>query len=1719
MTPKTHKTPKTPVRTALAAGFLAVSLLAGPAFAQKAPSPGTDITVSKTGCSGDIMDCGMFRTIQEAVNAAKPGQVIEILDTEVYAEQVTIDGRDTSPWDGNNGGTIKKVEGGKNGITIRFVPTAAAKAAGNYKRPVIRYRDTQNQSPKTSAESKTGGELPGSSGNFETCGALRIIRAQGVTIDGLTVDGGGQAVFGWPSIWNSKDALVHGNAAITLVVAGGAVIRNCELQNAYIGINVKDRNTGGVFGMRNPADTDEPIPLSGFGKVGYHLIEYNRIFGNALGAFFESAWDLGSTLRYNLIYNNANDATTKAYIAGSSFPPDAKQNMASGAIMFKDMVYSPVAIYNNTFYSNEMNLIGHWKVGAPHLLFNNVFGKSTVQVTTNGGRDPAFGYDFMAMDGAFQNRMHNSTFSAYINIAGQGQSVYVDYTCSPQNYDTLWIRDATIWNAFGTPAKSSLSLSFAYCPSAPPHVENAVVPGALLTAGTRGFPTAANVRWLEMSKQSITTAQSGTKALVLPDLFQSTDPDNAKFLWPDWDHQYVKDYIQNKGWEDVGIRNADGSRADLGAISSNNDAHQPTVVRIKPTNVVLLNGTAAKASFFLTLESGTMTNPKVKWVRWVAPLPNDFSNFGGSGAPIVPSGDIRAITSAAALKFGSNTIDFTIPQLTVRDSLFGFFEVVVEGTGANGQTVSDVGFLPYRNLDYKLDIRVFAGNAASTSGAGLDTVRAGEPYKVVVTPQRSNGTAVTYTLNEVSYDLLSDATAFMYDTPGDKPRVSDVNLPAAGKTYTVYFTHAGAETIMGAGVYESGSGSLVFLGTKPLTVKPGAPDHAVFIRPIPKAQLAGAPAPVINSGVAERVEVEVQDRFGNAVDLAAEVSIAVTRNPNVGDAGRPGAIATKTVTSAAATGIATFEARVTGGKPRDEFDMTATLVSGPANNGGGDWKDLNVGTLRVGRSVDKLVVFYGDSGAVANTTEDKTKTIDGTAGVDWFKVTVKAIASDAVITGHDGQAVYVEPSDPALKLRASPDGADANTFPIANGIATFWVSADVTVSGACLDVYALNANPVGTDDRDGAVTSGNRCDISFTKIEGSILRAIAFGDGQGRPDSLLVFYKPTQGASFVTDGAALPDSVTFDWPAVGKNHIAAPQTAIAAFSDYVLRVDLRTVRGAGFPTGFTKFDGVGRGNVKVYGEVGVQDNTLDVYEAFGPALTNHLDAGGNPQIVENKNPGVDVDTIKLNLSEQPRDGSGRSIELLYMKGETAPDPATGGSPLTVLDVILDDAPTNAYTVAVAAVPGGLREGDWIRLKPDGALTDRAAAADTAIRHPDNKAHAGNRWVQLREIEAAPSIRSAYYTSNYTETGYVNYLYVEFDKPAADFYRWFLGGSVSIDAAVAVTEANVRDIFKIDPNNANGLVIDLSLAYKSYPKVIRTSGDMAFRLGFGTTAGVDSEGKKWAELSAVARDGAKPVLAEALTLKVGSLTEDGLELPDTLTVVYSERLAASLTAVGKSQPVTIYLSGGAKCAPTLSISDPEKQVTERSNGFFTVTYVVDDIGCPGKSFPVDGDTARVNEQEGVGDRVVPSNVQDVPGNLKQSIKVVRGQLKWVVKVRNNPFRSGYNTGVRDSVGVSLKPGAKGAEKVNIKATVTIYDNLGSLVLVETLDKYVGTGAGLEDEFVWGWKGHNKKGRLVGTGTYLFRAVCEAKILGEGDVVVDEQRYTLQRPLGVVRGKGD
>ncbi|MCL2218474.1 MAG: hypothetical protein FWC23_01055 [Chitinispirillia bacterium] len=1666
--------------------LIAVVMFSGAAFAQQRPA---DLTVSKAQPS-DNFDGGMFRTIQAAVNAAKPGQIIEILDSEVYEEQVTIDGR--GEWDENSVWT--GVKGGKNGITIRSSNPTRLDS-----RPTIRFRDTQNRSPRTYAESRTDGELPGSSGNFETCGALRIIRAQGVTIDGIIVDGGGAAPFGWTAIWDNQHPLFHGNAAITLVVASGAVIRNCEMKNAYFGVNVKDRNTGGVFGNPNPADNDNTVPLSGFGKVGSHLIEYNRVNGNSVAFFFESAWDLGSTIRYNLIYDNFHTAATLTALRdlGGDITSGAADNIpgnqVSGAFLFKDMVYTPVAIYNNTLYNNTGTFFANWKVSTPHLIFNNIFSKPYYAIGTAQNAKPNY-LNGMGIDHAFPFRMNNCLFSASDQI--QSDNVYVsacrNTTIEPQIHGQQipGITRVSVHYQFTAITGQDITSQITCLPPIQDMTVSTtgfVLPGAPLTSAQ--ITADKGLRWLE------TVATTGIR--VTEDLFVSTSPASPDFLRPKWDHQNVISYIKNRGWDAAGIRNSDGQIADIGAIPST--GRQPaTVARIKPSNVVLITGTTADASFYITLDQGQLNNPRIKFLRWVSPLPVVTDNWGSS-APIVPSASVITVQPPANYQLsvgGNNTLRFTVPPVATGPAqTYGFFEMVIEGTDASGnQVTTDVGFLPYRTLSHFLDIEVHALTGTIGSNTRLTEVRAGDTVRLRVSA-RENNSAFPYNINEIDYSLVSDATAAMLCVGGQcpapisgRPLTYDTNVER-NRTYQVVFTKAGEETIRGAGLYVSGTGNsqqrLSFLGITDITVRPGKAENIVFKAPIPKAQLPpGALPQVINRGSDFEVLIEVQDRFGNAVDTAVRVDI-VSNNTDIGDAGAPGAIATKNVMTSTATGLATFNARVTNGVPGQTFDMTATLA---LNN------KTDVGALRVGRTLDMLQVFYSDTGSGGAAWRDYYRpesTINGATG-QWFRVTVKAVSPDTVINSKNG-CVRVE-SDMGIVMSAEPDGVPATTFAMTNGVAKFWVSAApglmADIADACLDVYMMQTD---CSTQDNGIQSGNRCGISFIRPVTSIHNAVVFGNGLGRPDSVYVRFAIDPGAGFVTGSGVLPDSAMLKWPTVRDDGVLARGARISAVNDTTIKIDfagINTAIGNSLPMGYTDIPtgNASMGLVTLYGGSEGPTSVADLFEVLdgiGPVIASTDDyiAGRiSPMIVENLNPGVTPDTLILQLSEQIFDEIDfvGQTSVLYTNEANPPNDnsATGGTQLNVT-VALVDISGGGYKLVLAPGSAAPAVGGWVRLNSASNVRDVAAVA--RHNHQSNAPHPNSRWVKVEEKPVPPDIVRAWYTAN-VETGKLDYAYITFNK-SPNLSTWFSGGYFKFNSDSLAVGANTSALVLMDDGVT--LRIDLSVAHPSSQRAVMTGGGMSVTVGFTPAFG-------WMPLNTPVIDRAKPVLADTVVLKIGAV-----DAKDTLIVVYSEALSEAALR-SNSRPVIII--GGV----TLILKDP---VVSNVSGtsYMRVTYVIDeDISV--ENFPTTGDQVYINPDAGLVDMSTEPNTQDDPANRRVTLKVERGSLKWDVIITSNPLWGG--NGNRSTV--TLSPNAKGA-KVEITAKIRLYNNMGNVVIDTVFNK-------VNDMVEWAWDGHNRRGRMVGTGTYLFKAVCDAVIYGaDGMTVEKRERYTVTKPMGFVRGK--
>lgn len=1234
---------------------------------QSAFSQPADITVSQ-----NETDDAMFSSVQEAVNAAEKGMIIEILDYSVYEEQVTIDSS-------------------KHGITIR------SRNPGSPNKPVIMWQDRENTHPHSYEETQPPNDII----NFDQNGALRLMRVRGVTIDGICVDGGGAFPFAYPSIWGGKDEIFHGNSAICLYIAGDAIIRNCEVRNAYFGFNVKDRNVGGVFGNPNPHDNDETIPLSGFGRTGNHLIEYNRIHSNSWGFFFESTWDLGSTVRYNLIYNNYHTSATLTAI--SDYP--GKDHQPGGAFQFKDGYISPIAIYNNTFWHNYMIFAGHWKPGGQHLIFNNIYGRPKYLWGTGypGGvyRNP-----WHAMDGkCFLQRMKHCVYAC------QGQEAQT----RSQNYYIECLRNSEDWpdGQFDASGYSQIQLSNDIqdgyiardgmtfeieCTDG--STEQLVVdwikrPGALIS-DEESFPPDAGIRWLETD-----------------DLFQSTDPESPNFLHPDWDNPIVQQFIQNAGWSEAGIRNSDGKLADLGAIPSSG-SKQPTVVRIVPGQVVMVEGSNATVSFNVDVQSGEMNNPRIKYIRWIKRLPKQTNSaFGSTMIPLEADDIVEVDASGAEVKVGSNTLNFDLNETRPADGdsswMFGFFEMVLEGEDASGLTVSsDVGFLPYRELNYKMIVEVRDG-----AGNLVTEVTAGQPVNLYLRPvEIVNGVEQPYLdeIDTVEVELMSDASASLHYADNDQPLFAFSGFQGE-ITIPVYFTKAGLENVKVTAADNDLPNNLVlpFPGfSDEIRVLPGPPEKVLFERPVPK-RVAGERPPVISPGEKYNVVIKVTDRFDNPTRDPASVSIS-SLDANIG-----------TVTSdvpamSDTTGTVNFVAEVVNGKYGEIFDLVASLDA----NGASD-----TGALRVGRVKDRLIILYSSEEADVRKI-DPLVTIDENCGVR-VPVVIMAVNGDTLLTERNTEFELTLTAN--VEAYASEDAATPQTtFTLVEGQVTVWITATKDVQNGSVTAMATTEN-INYGMRDGLYFTRNISDVDY---------GVVYADnGLGQVNRLELYYLKD-----LTEDR-LPDSVVLNWPRIGDEFRKRVERVFVTLDPENPKHVTVTFPDP-FSEGVTSYSGSGNNLGTAYfwdpltPDAPVQEGSFNVVDSVGPLIASGM-------IVERLTDGDD--TLIISATELLRDPEtnleGASIDLIKsVTGDTINLDIAGVIPFgdqfkLVIRDMGDSAP---------------KEGDQIRFNPAGTVVDNNGVAV----HPEN------RPVTLSLRAIPPDVVTAYYFDNNAD-GVVELATITFNK--------------------------------------------------------------------------------------------------------------------------------------------------------------------------------------------------------------------------------------------------------------------------------------------------------------------------------------------------------------------
>ena len=1173
-------------------------------------------TVSKDGR-------GAFTTIQAAVDKAGKGDVVEILDAAVYPEQVTIDST-------------------KHGLTLRSTnPTAL-------KKPTIRFQDIVHQNPKTCPDALDQGKI-----DFDQNGALRLLWVRNVVIDGIGVDGGGAAPFSWPSIWGDGVTctgqlfpLFHGNGGMVLFISGNITVRNCDIANAFNGISVKDRNQGGVFAIFNPADLEKfnIVPLSGFGRTGNHVFEKNRIHNNVWGFFFESAWDLGSTIRNNLIYEN-HHATTASAMAVKAMPDGEHQ--PGGGFLFKDVMLTPFAIYNNTFWHNYTLFAGGYRPGAQHLIFNNIFAEPQTYLANGVYANP-----FHILDPFFVNRMKNCIYAAQSEAPKldsqkiQAQK-YDDGTKQQVLKDSVvkFYRSVRIMNGMGNPVQDSFTVNLTLPMSTgpvvvPQTINGANLPGALIgNTAAAPFPPGSGIRWFEIK-------------------FKSTDPANPDFLSPDWDDPIVKKYIANGGWPDAGIYNSDGKVADIGAVRS---APIPTDdVLIRPLAPVVLSGGTATLSFDLTAINGALQSPKIKYIKLVKSIPVNLTGFGGSPTLVVPP-PLDVSPSSTSLKMGANTITVSgVPAFGATEN-FAFFEVIAEGTAANGKpSTTNVGFLPYRKLDYKFLVEVL-----DAAGAKAASVKAGDIVRLRITPQKLDGTAFQNPIAPVQVNLNSGADLLVPGTPPAKLALDKVE---GVTTQPVVFTKVppgGNEYVTVSGIWKNGTNTLAFFGVSDgVKILPGDPEKVIFQDP-PSKILAPGSAPVIDPGQSRTVTVEVRDRFENKVSVQAQVTIK-SNQPAIGDIDGP-----LTATSDS-VGIATFKAKVTQGDKGQTFELEAAIPGKPA-----DKADLTVGQAR-----DRLWILYADTKAYDASVE-----LRGTAG-ERLAVTIRAgkdadtkladRATEFKVDAASGLAVYGSATDTTAKY----------VFTLVNGEAVIYVTGLKIVDNGSLTV---------SPSTDNTILAGNRGKIYFSFTPRAIASASIHADNIfGSADRMEIHFKE--------DLKRAPDSIAISWPAKGGTTLVVHSgIAVDPADKKHVTVHLTPPFAAGITASAT---GTAPGTAYTFDpatpEIPVQAMDFQAADSIGPLIDSAW--------VQDRSEPAD-DTLFVSFSEKivPTGLSGASL-VLIKPGSNAP---------ILLAVLSSTALSKGgYRVAVKDLGAQAPQaGDSLAINADGPIIDGSGNHAHALNRP------------------------------------------------------------------------------------------------------------------------------------------------------------------------------------------------------------------------------------------------------------------------------------------------------------------------------------------------------------------------------------------------------------------
>lgn len=747
-------------------------------------------------------------------------------------------------------------------------PTDPLRPAGWKKWPI---KGTSQRGPGAAGDTGVT-QNPYSTSGFQNNGYLVIHKSTSVTIDGLRIDGLRPKTFVNKGIWSDMYDVFFGNVGINLFQSKNVVIRGTEIQRCFAAIYMQNRNVGGAFAAPNPNDLDKKyiVPYSQYGKMGSHLIERNYIHNNWYVFYDEMEWDIGSTIRYNLCDQNYN-----TQFAQNKDSSAESNNMTGGFMYLKDVRIVPHKIYNNTINGSSV-IFGnsYFKPGVQHYFYNNL-----VTGWNRSGLNGRMISDHRQFLRLWKDFLYNNTFevgrpdSLYQIQNEQSGSVNDAAACAaasqqPPCYLT-WdrpvpvlqgIKNQWLWNGWQVAQGASYLGTYkgTQYPAANGQNIDFFGQGGPIDRMTGLGATAANVR-----------NQNNYWARQI--FYKSTTPGAAGFLEPQWDSSIVDTTVTDKGWEAAGNLDLDGSPVDRGAISKAG-AGIISPLTLRDQFIVTLDKTARTVSFQYCVDAtGTATDLEFELMSYYRTI---ALTQEGQDTPKPPFPAPAQLTNTGVKPTANSCGIFKATLPTAPVDSFARFDLVLKGNVDGKPTKSNVGVWVWRQTQYKLDVYF------TSSANGTDTItsaRVGDPVYMRVIGRRTDNNSsiplidVLAATPDKNMFLLPAGTQVM---PGD---TIGKNLTGGIGAYNVQFTQTGTATIALSGMV----GNLPVPGAGAINIRPGLPEKAIWQTPpdwmyADRTRPLDSVASVIDQAPTPIV-LQVVDKFGNNVDVAADVSVSSLR--------------------------------------------------------------------------------------------------------------------------------------------------------------------------------------------------------------------------------------------------------------------------------------------------------------------------------------------------------------------------------------------------------------------------------------------------------------------------------------------------------------------------------------------------------------------------------------------------------------------------------------------------------------------------------------------------------------------------------------------------------------------------------------------------------------------------------------------------------------------------